>query len=199
MRDYEEVLTFWFGTLDDAGRADAEHSARWWSKSDAFDQEIRERFGALHEQVLGGEHEGWLESARGRLAYVIVLDQLSRNMFRGTARMYVGDARALEVAEEGIARGVDRELVFAERAFLYMPLMHSEALATQERSVEIFRAWRQELPDEQRSALDGPLDFAVQHRDIVRRFGRFPHRNALLGRESTAEELEFLKQPGSSF
>lgn len=199
MSDYEEVLAFWFGTLDPDGRAAPEISARWWTKDPAFDEALRERFGALHDEVLRGERDDWLESARGRLAAVIVLDQLSRNMFRGSPRMFAADDRALAMAEEGIARGQDRELAFAERSFLYLPLEHSEDLATQERCVELFRTWRDELPEELRGGADYSLDYAVQHRDIIRRFGRFPHRNALLGRESTAEELEFLKQPGSSF
>jgi len=196
---HEEVLAFWFGELDAKGRADQAHAIRWWKKDEAFDREIRERFGALHEAILRGEHEDWLASPRGRLAYVIVLDQFSRNMFRGTPRMFAADARALEVAEEGIARGDDRALAFAERQFLYMPLEHAEDLAAQERCVELFRAWREELPTELRDGLTEALDYAIAHRDIIARFGRFPHRNAILGRESTAEELEFLEQPGSSF
>lgn len=199
MREYEEVLDIWFGTLDAQGRAAPELAARWWTKDPAFDQLLRERFGALHEQVLRGEHDDWLASPRGRLAAVIVLDQLSRNMFRGSARMFAADERALAIAEEGIARGDDRELAFAERGFLYMPLEHSEDLARQERCVELFCSLRDQAPEALRPSADKWLDFAVRHRDIIRRFGRFPHRNALLGRESTAEEIEFLKQPGSSF
>jgi uncharacterized protein (DUF924 family) len=199
MSEYEEVLGFWFGTLDAEGRATKEVAARWWTKDPAFDQALRDRFGALHEEVLRGEHDDWLASARGRLAAVIVLDQLSRNMFRGSARMFAADDRALAIAEEGIARGQDRELAYAERSFLYLPLEHSEDLVRQERCVELFRTWRDEAPEALRGGIDDSLDYAIAHRDIIRRFGRFPHRNALLGRESTAEELEFLKQPGSSF
>ena len=199
MSDCEEVLGFWFGTLDAEGRATQEIAARWWTKDPAFDQALRDRFGALHEEVLRGEHDDWLASARGRLAAVIVLDQLSRNMFRGSARMFAADDRALAIAEEGIARGQDRELAYAERSFLYLPLEHSEDLVRQERCVELFRTWRDEAPEALRGGIDDSRDYAIAHRDIIRRFGRFPHRNALLGRESTAEELEFLKQPGSSF
>lgn len=199
MSDCEEVLAFWFGTLDPEGRAAKEIAARWWTKDPEFDQALRDRFGALHEEVLRGEHDDWLASARGRLAAVIVLDQLSRNMFRGSARMFAADDRALAMAEEGIARGEDRELAYAERSFLYLPLEHSEDLVRQERCVELFRTWRDEAPEALRGGIDDSLDYAIAHRDIIRRFGRFPHRNALLGRESTAEELEFLKQPGSSF
>lgn len=199
MSDYEEVLSFWFGRLDDEGRAAPEQVQRWWKKDPAFDETIRERFGALHEQILRGEHEDWLESPRGRLAAVIVLDQFSRNMYRGTPRMFAADPQALAWAEEGIARGDDRALALSERTFLYLPLEHSEDLATQERCVALFLAWRDELPERLRPDVEQGLDYAEQHLVIIRRFGRFPHRNAVLGRESTPEELEFLKQPGSSF
>lgn len=199
MNEQDEILALWFGALDARGRADDAHASRWWTKDEAFDAELRERFGALHEAIVRGEREAWLETPRGRLAYVIVLDQLSRNMFRGTARMFAADARALEVAVEGIGRGEDRQLALAERAFLYMPLEHSEALADQERCVALFRAWRDEVPEADRAYVENLVDYAERHLVIVRRFGRFPHRNALLGRASTPEELAFLKEPGSSF
>ncbi|HYX90795.1 MAG TPA: DUF924 family protein [Myxococcaceae bacterium] len=197
--DFEHVLTFWFGTLDELGRADTPHARRWWRSDPDFDREIRQRFGAEHDAVARGERDYWLESARGRLAFVVVLDQFSRNMFRGTGRMFAYDARALEVALEGIDGGVDKRLRHAERQFIYLPLMHSEQLAIQERCVALFTAWLDELAGELRQQVQEGLKFAEQHRDIIRRFGRFPHRNALLGRESTPAELEFLKQPGSSF
>lgn len=173
----DEVLAFWLAD-----------PARWWKKDPAFDAEVRDRFEALHAAIERGEREAWRASPRGALAYVIVLDQMSRNMYRGTARMFASDARALAAATEAIDRGFDQALPSAERGLLYMPLMHSEDLAVQERCVELFRA----LGNDQ-------VSFAEQHRDIVRRFGRFPHRNELLGRPSTDEEREFLTQPGSSF
>lgn len=173
----DEVLRFWFADPD-----------RWWVKDPAFDAEIRDRFGALHAAIERGEHEAWLDTPRGALAYVIVLDQFSRNIFRGTPGMFAADARALAATNAAIARGHDAALSPQERGFLYMPLMHSEALADQDRSVALFGALG-----------TGQLDYAERHRDIVRRFGRFPHRNAILGRASTPEELEFLTQPGSSF
>jgi uncharacterized protein (DUF924 family) len=173
----EDVLTFWFA---DPGR--------WWKRDAAFDAQIRSRFLALHDAVERDERDDWLETARGALAYVIVLDQFSRNMFRDSARMFESDARALAAARRALDRAFDRGLSGDERMFLYMPFMHSEDIADQDRGVGLFG-----------SALQDYLSFAEQHRDIVRRFGRFPHRNALLGRQSTSEELEFLKQPGSSF
>jgi uncharacterized protein (DUF924 family) len=183
----EEVLGFWFGAPDAQGRADKAHAARWWRKDPAFDAEVRTRFGALHEAVMRSGREVWLSSPRGRLAYVIVLDQLSRNMFRDSARAFAGDARALDAALAGLAAGDDQALGPDERSFLYMPLVHSERLDLQERAVALF------------AGEPGTQKFAEQHRDIIRRFGRFPHRNALLGRPSTPDELAFLKQPGSSF
>lgn len=173
----DEVLSFWFAD-----------PARWWRKDPAFDAELRDRFLALHEAIGRGEREDWLATARGALAYVIVLDQLSRNMFRGTARAFANDARARAAARRAVDRGDDRALSEDERMFLYMPFLHSEDIVDQDRAVALFRS----LPSDH-------VRYAEQHRDIVRRFGRFPHRNALLGRASTPGEEEFLKQPGSSF
>ena len=197
--DFGDILLFWFGELDAEGRADDVHSKRWWKKDAAFDDEIRARFQAAHAAVLAGQQDDWLVTPRGRLAYVIVLDQFSRNMYRGTRRMFDGDQKALRAVLDGMTRGADRELCHAERSFFYMPLMHSEDVAVQERSVSTFEAWRDELAGDARERVAGLVKYAEQHRDIVRRFGRFPHRNALLDRTSTHQEEDFLKQPGSSF
>ena len=199
MDEREEVLEFWFGALSATGRADDAHAQRWWKKDAGFDGLIRERFGALHAAVAKGEREAWRETARGALSYVIVLDQFSRNMYRDTPRMFAQDARALQAALAAVDRGFDRQLAFDERGFLYMPLMHSEDRALQDRCVALFAAFRDELAGDERKRAAGSLDYAERHRAIVQRFGRFPHRNALLGRTSTGEEVEFLTQPGSSF
>lgn len=199
MTAYSELLEFWFGELDSDGRADAAHVQCWWSKDEAFDDLVRARFLAAHEAVSAGDHEGWLDEPRGRLAYVVALDQLPRNMFRGSERMFATDAQALAAAEAGLEAGQDRGLGIDERAFLLMPFMHSEELSVQERGIELFTAIRDELEGDARERIAANLGFAVKHRDIVARFGRFPHRNALLGRASTPEELDFLTQPGSSF
>lgn len=199
VHDFEPVLRLWFGQLDAAGRADEAHSARWWRKDPDFDALLRDELGDTHAAVASCQCEDWLSTDRGRLAYVIVLDQLSRNMFRDTPRMFAHDDRALEVALEGIELGVDGRLAHDERSFLYMPLMHSEQLAVQDRLVELLVAWRDGAPEPLRQRIEYTLDFAERHRAIVRRFGRFPHRNQTLGRASTPEELEFSKQPGSSF
>lgn len=197
--NFEEVLSLWFGELDANGRADELHTGRWWRRDPAFDDLLRERFGALHEAVARGERDHWLDSPRGRLAVIIVLDQLSRNMFRGTGRMFAYDAKALHAALEGVELGMDRSLACDERSFFYMPLMHSEDASAQRRCVELFEALRDALPNPARERMESNVVYAVKHREFVERFGRFPHRNTLLGRESTPEEEEFLKQPGSSF
>lgn len=199
MHDVDTILSFWFGSLDADGKADPTHAARWWRKDDAFDREIRERFEATWQTTVTGEHESWLATPEGRLAYVIVLDQFPRNMFRGSAQAFASDARALATARQGVELGHDRKLHGEQRAFLYMPFMHSEALADQERCVELFRAFRDESSGSLRDTLDYNLEFAERHRVIVAQWGHFPHRNALLGRASTPEELAFLNTEGSSF
>jgi uncharacterized protein (DUF924 family) len=196
---FEQVLDFWFGKLDAAGCADAEHAERWWKKNAAFDEELRQRFGALHEAVARAERDDWLVPPRGRLAYVIVLDQFSRNMFRDTPRMYAYDAKALAAAHEGVADGADKPLAHDERIFLYMPFQHSEELADQERAVALFESLRDGLSGERLKRANDNVVYAERHRDIVKRFGRFPHRNQLLARASTSEEVNFLTQPNSSF
>jgi uncharacterized protein (DUF924 family)/nitroreductase len=197
-QDYEEVLWRWFGPLD-GGRSLPSYAARWYRKDAAFDELLRRELGAVHAAVAQGAHEAWRATPRGRLAYVIVLDQLSRNLFRDTPAMYAHDARALEIAREALAAGDDDVLARDERGFLYMPLPHSEELAYQERCVALFTRMRDASEGPDRDQLENSRRYAVMHRDIVARFGRFPHRNAILGRSSTPEELEFLKEPGSSF
>jgi uncharacterized protein (DUF924 family) len=183
-----EVLDFWFGREGEPGYG--EFREAWFTKDPEFDQRVRDRFEALHEAAAAGELDDWKEEARSCLALVILLDQLPRNMYRGDPRSYATDYKAQETAEHAVDRAFDRELPAFQRMFLYMPFMHSEDLAHQRRSVELFRA------------LGGENDatgYAVRHMEIVERFGRFPHRNEVLGRQTTPEEAEFLTQPGSSF
>jgi len=195
----DDVWTYWFGPLDERGDADAEHTARWFKKDPAFDAELVERFGAVHAEIDGGAREAWRDDPRGLVAYVIVLDQFSRNMFRGTSRMFASDPRALGAAKAGVAAGLHLSLPYAAATFLLMPTMHSESLADQEACVALFNALLEASPVELRAGRAQYASFAEKHRVIIARFGRFPHRNALLGRASTPEELEFLSQPGSSF
>jgi uncharacterized protein (DUF924 family) len=175
-----EVLAFWFSP---------EVKAKWFEPDDAFDAELRRRFEPALKQARSGALDSWGDSPQGALALIVLLDQISRNIYRGTPQAFAADALALGIARRAVARGFDKNLATDERAILYMPFMHSERLEDQEEGVKLFTAL----------GLDVPLDFMRRHRDIIARFGRFPHRNAILGRPSTPEELEFLKQPGSSF
>jgi uncharacterized protein (DUF924 family) len=187
------VLEFWLGPEE--GRNDPPQAIRkrWFEQSEPFDALIARELGPDVTRAARGEIDAWAESARGRLALIILLDQLTRNIHRGSGRMFEHDPKALALTKEGLARHHDRELKGAERQFLYMPLMHSEALEDQKRSVALFEALAHDAP-----ALDSRT-WARRHHDIVARFGRFPHRNLLLGRTSTGEEIEFLTQPGSGF
>ena len=175
-----EVLAFWFEEL---GPDD------WFGGGDAVDERIRARFRELHEALREQIPEGWRETAHGMLAAVIALDQFPRNMFRADPRAFAADAAALGLAAEAVERGLDRAMSKDERKFLYLPFEHSEDPAEQARSVALF------------ATLDDPetLRYAKRHKEIIDRFGRFPHRNEVLGRESTPEEIEFLKEPDSSF
>ena len=194
--DSHAVLEFWFGA-DDADPA--ARSALWFRKDDATDAHIRATFGDAIDRALRGDLDDWAQTARGRLALVLLLDQLTRNSFRNDPRSYDGDARAQRLALDGIARGEDRELGCLQRAFLYMPLMHAEDLALQNRCVALFEAMAAEAGDALRQTTDSFAHFARLHRDVIARFGRFPHRNDILGRASTGEEIDFLRDGGPTF
>ena len=186
------VLDFWFLPADHAGHG--AYRPEWFRKDDAFDAAIRDRFGPAVEAALGGTpDEG---SDEEKLARILLLDQFTRNIFRGTPRAFAGDAQALQIAETLVAAGRDKNLTPWQRWFAYLPFEHSESLLDQERSVALFAALRREM---QHEAFDSAHDYALRHREVIVRFGRFPHRNSVLGRTSTAEEFEFLNQPGSSF
>lgn len=177
---YETVLQFWFEETS---------PAQWWRVDPAFDRLIVQRFSALHERATRCELWDWRADPRGRLAEVIVLDQFSRNMYRGQGRAFAADALALALAQEAVAAGADLALPLEQRTFLYMPYMHSESQAIHEVAERLFR---------ERGPKDNH-DFELRHKAIIDRFGRYPHRNAALERASTSEELDFLAQPGSSF
>lgn len=187
-----EVLECWFGAPDAADFGLARKS--WFRRSEAFDALLQQRFGALIDEARQGMLDGWAQTPLGALALVIVLDQFSRNCHRGTARAFAGDAKALRIARQMIGTGADRQLPGVHhRAFAYLPFEHDETMESQRESLRLFRALDEEDPaaDYFRSA--------VRHAQIVERFGRFPHRNALLERPSTEEEIGFLREPGSSF
>lgn len=184
------VHSFWFGEPDSPEFGQSRSS--WYQKNPEFDAEIKERFWILMENAEAGQLKGWKSSPRGALALVLLFDQFSRNMFRDTPRAFATDPLALHIAKSAIHWGFDRCMLPVERQFLYMPLMHSETLEDQERSIKQFK----KLQDD---GLDGIYEYALKHAEIIIRFGRFPHRNALLRRKSTPEEEAFLLTPGSRF
>lgn len=190
------VLSFWFGR---PGAPPLANAARWFSADPAFDAEVRSRFEGLVERAAAGELEAWRETPPGALALVLTLDQFPRNIHRGTPRAFACDAAALDVCLDALARRFDRALTPVERWFLYLPLEHSENLAHQERSVALFEELHASAEPGLAAALAEAADYARRHRDVIARFGRFPHRNAILGRATTPEEAAFLEQPGSSF
>jgi uncharacterized protein (DUF924 family) len=187
-----DVLDFWFGVPGSAEFGTTRKA--WFEKDAAFDAAIAQRFGTTIETALAGGLRDWDAAPEGALARIVVLDQFTRNVFRGTARAFAGDALALEAAQALVARGDDAALRPEQRVFAYLPFEHSERLDMQDASIRLFAA----LAEGDARFADN-LDYAHRHRVIVARFGRFPHRNAALGRASTAEEVEFLKQPGSGF
>lgn len=187
MSDARAVLDFWFGD----GHAPRDE---WFRKDAAFDAGIAARFGPLVERALAGELSAWQTPPDSALALILLLDQFTRNIFRGSPRAFAGDALALSVARSLVAAGGDRTLPPLQRAFVYMPFEHAEDLGAQDEAVRLFTPLAALSP-----FLAEMLDYAQRHRVIVARFGRFPHRNAVLGRASTPEESEFLTQPGSGF
>ncbi|MGB5502077.1 MAG: DUF924 family protein [Polyangiales bacterium] len=195
----EDILDFWFGELNEHGCSSPEHRKRWWTKSDAFDESIQHYFLDDYEAIVAGEREAWRSTARGALAYIIVLDQFSRNTFRGTAKMFAADELAREVCREGLDAGFDAELSFDERVFFYLPLEHSESMDDHELCLELFESLLDSAPELLQADAKYYLDFALQHKAIIERFGRYPHRNKILGRASSDEEARFLQEPGSSF
>jgi uncharacterized protein (DUF924 family) len=177
---FGDVIAFWFGALE---------PAQWYAQSDALDAMIVARFGSLHAAAALCELFGWRDSPEGRLAEIIVLDQFSRNILRGTAGAFAQDALALALAQEAVRAGDDARLPPVQRAFLYLPYMHSESDRIHEIALALFAA----------PGLENNLDFERKHKAIIDRFGRYPHRNAVLGRQSSADEQAFLATPGSSF
>ncbi len=186
----QEVLDYWFGAP-----ASAEHGTTrglWFTKSDDTDADIRTRFSSTVEAALRGELDHWSQDLHGALALILLLDQFTRNIYRDTPRAFAGDDAALALAQRLVDAGLDRQLSLRERWFTYMPFEHAESLPMQERAVALF----QQLAND---GLPEPLEWAIKHRDVVARFGRFPHRNAVLSRASTPEEDAFLREPGSRF
>ena len=175
-----EIIKFWFTDIE---------RKQWWEKSDSFDQLLIAKYRDTHSKAIQCELYQWRESAKGRLAEIIVLDQFSRNMHRDTGKAFASDALALILAQEAISVGADNTLNETEKSFLYMPFMHSESLVIHEQGLKLFQAGTSE----------SSINFEIRHMKIIEEFGRYPHRNKILGRVSTKEEIEFLEKPGSSF
>jgi len=188
MSNAQEVLDFWF---------DPTHEAFWFERDDAFDAALRARFGALHERAARGELDAWAAQPQTWLALLIVLDQFSRNLYRGDRRAFDCDARAQQLALQGIDQGFDQALPPHWRAFAYLPLEHAEDASLQERCLDLFGKLHLAHPDVPLYA--NYVDYARRHGAVIERFGRFPHRNTVLGRTSTPEEAHYLAQPGSGF
>lgn len=187
-----EILAFWFGPPDGPGYG--QPRSEWFRKDEAFDASIRQRFLARVNAALAGQLAPWASDRQGMLALLILLDQFPRNLFRNEARAFAGDAQARQLADTALAEGRDQAMTAVEKLFVYLPFEHSEALADQERSLALFSALAAEHP-----GCEGFLDYARRHHAVITRFGRFPHRNAALGRPSTPEEAIYLAQPGSGF
>jgi uncharacterized protein (DUF924 family) len=195
----ETILEFWFGEDTDDSVVAKNKSALWWSKHPDVDAEMRQRFESFVHRAAAGELSDWQSSPRGRLALILLTDQFPRNIYRDSPRAFAHDRQALAWCIDGIDQDVDLQLRPIERVFVYLPLEHAESLEHQDRSVKLFRRLLDEVGAGQKKNFEEYLDFAVRHRDIIARFGRFPHRNKILGREPTSDELAFLATPGSSF
>lgn len=195
----DEVLDFWFGPPGHAAEVAGRQAKLWFGKSPENDRAVAERFSATLIDAAAGKLDHWAATPRGRLALVIVLDQFPHHIHRDRPQAFATDPQALALSLVALDAGEDATLAPVERVFLYLPLEHAESLAMQERSVVLFESLARESDAEARTLFNNFLDYARRHRDVVARFDRFPHRNAILGRPSTPEETEFLKQPGSRF
>lgn len=195
----EGVLSFWFGlSRNDPARAE-EMLPRWFSAEPVLDAEIRAQFRPLYDQAIAGDLAEWEQTARGVLALILLLDQFPRNMFRGKPQAFAGDAMSQRLCLDGIEQGLDEQLSPVERGFFYMPLQHAEIEHVQDVSVQQYERLLRESEPEWKPLIRGMLKYAHEHRDIIRRFGRFPHRNGVLGRQSTAEENDFIRDGGPDY
>jgi len=195
----EEILDFWFGSNPDDAAVAKEKAALWWSKNPQIDDEIRQRFANFATKAAAGELSDWQSIPSGRLALILLTDQFPRNIYRDSPRAFAYDAKALALCVNGIDQGLDLKLRPIERVFFYLPLEHAESVEHQDKSVTLFSELVSIADERHKAPFKEYLDFAVRHHDIIARFGRFPHRNRILGRQSTPEEVAFLAEPGSSF
>jgi uncharacterized protein (DUF924 family) len=196
----DDVRNYWLGELSaDSQNASKSQMGLWYGKDESVDQHIRETFAPHIPLAIAGEFDAWQQSPKSAVALIILMDQFSRNAFRDSPQMYAADPKALSVSLALIETRADRALHPIERMFVYLPLEHSEEVVYQDRSVELAQELAEDVSDAAREGYLGFVNYALKHREIVARFGRFPHRNAILGRINTDEESEFLTQPGSSF
>lgn len=199
MEAADSIHEFWFGTDKDDVKAADQQKKLWWSKDTALDDLIAQRFKQLTVAAGDGSLNSWSTNPRGLLALILLTDQFPRNMYRGTPDSFAYDHIALQWSSQALRQGVDQLLRPIERVFVYLPLEHSESIADQKRAVQLFEQLAKDVPATQKTTFDGFLQFAIRHRDVIARFGRFPHRNEILRRPSTEEEIVFLKTAGSSF
>ncbi len=199
METADAIHEFWFGTDADDVKAADQKKKLWWSKDTAVDDIIAQRFEKFTLAAADGSLSSWKTTPRGLLALILLTDQFPRNMYRATPASFAYDHIALQLSLQALEQGIDQLLRPIERVFVYLPLEHSEAIDDQERSVQLFKQLASDVPAAQKNTFDGFHQFAIRHRDIIARFGRFPHRNEILGRISTEEEIAFLKTAGSSF
>lgn len=195
----ENVLDFWFGAPGSAAQIAGRQNKLWFAKSLANDQAVIDRFADTLTAATAGQLDHWANTPRGRLALVIVLDQFPHHIHRDRSQAFATDPQSLALSLAALASGEDKKLAPIERVFLYLPLEHAESIEMQQRSVSLYEQLAQDAAADELALFDNFLDYARKHLDVVARFGRFPHRNEILGRASTPEELEFLKQPGSRF
>lgn len=199
METPDTILEFWFGTNPDDVAVAAEHASLWWMKRDETDRIIRERFESTLHKAARHELDAWAETPAGRLALILLADQFSRNMYRNTPASFAYDELARAWCKDGLRNNMHHALRPIQRVFFYLPLEHSESMEDQEQSVALFTELVEYAGPQGGEVFAGFLDYARRHRDVIARFGRFPHRNRILGRASTEEEIAFLKEPGSSF
>ena len=197
--DPNTVLAFWFGTAEEIESGTTNRRHIWFGGDEAVDREIEQKFGALPPQALKRQLDDWRDSPRSNLALVLVLDQFTRNLYRGTPESFAYDDYALEVARAAIARGDDQTLLPIEAMFLFMPYEHSENIDDQLRCVELFDQLIDRAPPDVRERIASFRSYAVRHLEVIKRFGRFPHRNVILGRDTTDEEKEYLESGGDTF
>jgi uncharacterized protein (DUF924 family) len=193
----QDILKFWFQEAD-SKRLDFSMK-RWFEPNKKFDAEIKSKFFSTIEDALNGKLDDWAATIDGSIALILIYDQFTRNIYRNSATAYTGDCRALEIAKNVITLGHDEELPLLQRLFLYLPFMHAENKMTQEQSVELYKKLVGDSPSSVKKYFSESLEFAKKHKEVIDKFGRFPHRNKDLGRESTKEEIEFIKKKGRGF